>query len=552
MAKTTEKKAVSMPGYSPILVFGLSGRIGSGCTFVRDKLHQQLAVFGYETIIIDVADSFLQNFDKFLEQGEPACAVGQVASVPLNSPANRVREYQDRGNKLRGAYGDDIIGALCISEGIYPHLEKTNKDLKKRQAFIIDSLKHPSEVDLLRSVFADAFCMVGVVASDRKRKDRLVARKRFSEEDFLELSEIDAEQADNTHGQRTIKAVTRADYFFANDYATKDEITNEAERLLKLVFGIGIQSPRLDEVGMQVAYKSAARSACLSRQVGAAIFDAAGRLISTGHNDVPQACGGLYGPESAGEDKRCWASGDKCYSDEEKRAIVDELMHDFAAAGLFDGEKGGDLKNKIRNTVERSRIRNLIEFTRAVHAEMDAIITVARTAAPGISGSTLYCTTFPCHSCAKHIIDAGIAKVVYLEPYEKSLARRFHGDAINDPFEERDEDKVQFDLYGGVGPARYDAYFLSKPDDRKIDGRFNDKDRQRLTLAPIGAQESGVLWSRIERVAREMETVLKRVDKPPAGTVSVSGQFQKISEIPPVELIVVPRPSSSPPGGNLG
>jgi len=57
---------------------------------------------------------------------------------------------------------------------------------------------------------------------------------------------------------------------------------------------------------------------------------------------------------------------------------------------------------------------------------MDAILALARGGETGIVGSTLYCTNYPCHYCAKHIIAAGINRVVYLEPYEKSLARKLH------------------------------------------------------------------------------------------------------------------------------
>src|SRR4029077_14612650 len=77
-----------------------------------------------------------------------------------------------------------------------------------------------------------------------------------------------------------------------------------------------------------------------------------------------------------------------------------------------------------------SRLTNLTEFVRAVHAEMEAILSAART---GVSTrrAILYCTTFPCHNCAKHIIDAGIKRVVYIEPYAKSLSSTLHEDAIS-------------------------------------------------------------------------------------------------------------------------
>jgi deoxycytidylate deaminase len=73
---------------------------------------------------------------------------------------------------------------------------------------------------------------------------------------------------------------------------------------------------------------------------------------------------------------------------------------------------------------------DITEFGRPVHAEMEAILSCARI---GISPKmgTLYCTTFPCHNCAKHIVAAGIKRVVYVEPYPKSKAEKLHSDSLN-------------------------------------------------------------------------------------------------------------------------
>ena len=43
---------------------------------------------------------------------------------------------------------------------------------------------------------------------------------------------------------------------------------------------------------------------------------------------------------------------------------------------------------------------------------------------------TLFATTFPCHHCARHIVAAGIRRVVYVAPYAKSRAVDLHDDAI--------------------------------------------------------------------------------------------------------------------------
>jgi deoxycytidylate deaminase len=72
---------------------------------------------------------------------------------------------------------------------------------------------------------------------------------------------------------------------------------------------------------------------------------------------------------------------------------------------------------------------NVIEFGRAVHAEMAALMDSARRGVP-VKNATLYCTTFPCHLCARHIVAAGIRRVVYIEPYPKSLAAQLYPDSI--------------------------------------------------------------------------------------------------------------------------
>lgn len=64
---------------------------------------------------------------------------------------------------------------------------------------------------------------------------------------------------------------------------------------------------------------------------------------------------------------------------------------------------------------------------------------------------TLYTTTFPCHNCARHIVAAGISKVYYIEPYEKSLALELHSDSITITGE---ENKVEFLQYEGMGPDK--------------------------------------------------------------------------------------------------
>ena len=100
---------------------------------------------------------------------------------------------------------------------------------------------------------------------------------------------------------------------------------------------------------------------------------------------------------------------------------------------------------------------DIMEFNRDVHAEMSAIGDAARTGV-AVRDATLYCTAFPCHICAKHIVGAGIRRVVYLEPYPKCYAEELHSDSIQIDGD-GSSGKVGFQRFIGISPYRYRDLF---------------------------------------------------------------------------------------------
>ena len=114
------------------------------------------------------------------------------------------------------------------------------------------------------------------------------------------------------------------------------------------------------------------------------------------------------------------------------------------------------LKTLLEN-IEKSGLNDITEYGRVVHAEMDAILGCARR---GISSkdSIMFCTTYPCHNCAKHIIASGISKVIFIEPYPKSKAYDMHDDAIRNA-EDDESEKVLFLPFVGVGPRQFVNFF---------------------------------------------------------------------------------------------
>lgn len=145
--------------------------------------------------------------------------------------------------------------------------------------------------------------------------------------------------------------------------------------------------PGWDEYFMSITRLVATRSTCLRRSVGAIIVKDR-RILTTGYNGAPS---GLA---------HCRDTG--CLRQEQ---------------GVPSGQRA--------------------EICRGLHAEQNAIIQAARHGVC-IAGSTLYCTNQPCVICAKMLINAGIAELVFEDGYPDPLAekmleearvrvRRFHG-----------------------------------------------------------------------------------------------------------------------------
>ena len=116
---------------------------------------------------------------------------------------------------------------------------------------------------------------------------------------------------------------------------------------------------------MKIADVVSQRSTCVKRKVGAVLIKDS-HIISTGYNGAPAGF------------KHC--TSESC-----------------VRKNLKPGEKP--------------------ELCRGIHAEVNCIIQAAIHGTSIKGETTLYTTTFPCMSCLKLIINAGIKKVVYKEGY---------------------------------------------------------------------------------------------------------------------------------------
>jgi deoxycytidylate deaminase len=85
-----------------------------------------------------------------------------------------------------------------------------------------------------------------------------------------------------------------------------------------------------------------------------------------------------------------------------------------------------------------------------LHAEENAIVNLARNGrSVPLERCTLYTTTYPCRLCANKIVNVGIKRLVYLEPYPDQEAKKIleHG-AVRDEFFEGITFKAYSRVYG--------------------------------------------------------------------------------------------------------
>jgi deoxycytidylate deaminase len=127
--------------------------------------------------------------------------------------------------------------------------------------------------------------------------------------------------------------------------------------------------------------------------------------------------------------------------------------------------------------VKDSQLMDIIEFGRILHAEMSALMDAARLGR-AVQGATLFCTTFPCHICAKHIVGSGIDTVYFLEPYPKSAAFTLHPDSIEVEGSSRvhyaNYKKTKFTHFYGISPRRYRDFFEKSLRKNKVTGKSQD------------------------------------------------------------------------------
>lgn len=423
------------------LVIGLVGPVGTELRKVATILEARLTSLHYSTSQVHISTDVIPK-------------IVAVDKKHDGSEFSRISSMMDAGNLARKQSGDNSILALGAAAFISSKREEDENGNKKfipRRVHVIHSLKHPEEVARLRNVYANGFFLIGVHADHERRLRYLREDKRIPDDQAKVLMERDQHEKES-FGQKLRETFHLSDYF-VRFQGHDDELKNNIWRFLDILFGHPNKTPTFDEYAMFMAFSASLRSADLSRQVGAVIAKN-DEVLSTGANDCPKFGGGLYWPKfnqvthdiEDEQDGRDYKRGE-----DSNRVEVEKILKDI----LDRGDKEGINRELLQRTLLGTRIEDLTEFGRVVHAEMEAILCCARNHISS-RGSTLYCTTYPCHNCAKHIVASGIYRVVFIEPYPKSKAAVFHPDSIEaGPVDGGPNNKTVFESFVGVGPRRF-------------------------------------------------------------------------------------------------
>jgi dCMP deaminase len=318
------------------MIIGLTGKNGSGKTAVCEYL--QSRGFEYRSLSDEIRD--------------------EIRSRGLEINRGILIEV---GNELREKLGPGILA------------ERILNNLGEDRNYVIDSIRNPHEVEVLRR--RPDFTLLALEAEGTIRFER--SRKRGREnaaQTILQFIEEESRELDsnNPANQQLQTTQAKADLVITNN-GTLEELHQRLDEALPPLMS-RFQRPSWDEYFMNIAKVVAMRGNCMKRKVAAIIVKDL-RVVSTGYNGTPRGA------------KNCNEGGcPRCNGMAASGTALDECL--------------------------------------CCHGEENAI-TQAAYHGTSLKGATLYTTYAPCLLCTKMIINSGIVEVVYNRDYpmnERALA----------------------------------------------------------------------------------------------------------------------------------
>src|SRR6478609_7284013 len=209
----------------PEIVLGLAGPIGTDLGAVADKISSELRAYKYETDIIRISGLLKQ-----------LCSPSVVERIDALSEDERIDTLMNVGDWLRCELGIGAAAIPAVIEEIrrfrqnFLIAENCDVEFEKielyNRCYLLNSLKHPDEVSLLRDIYGDKFVLVSVVAPQEVRRARLISKisKSYSTTEDVKFGDIadaliakDRQRVDAELGQSIGDTFPLADFFLRSD-----------------------------------------------------------------------------------------------------------------------------------------------------------------------------------------------------------------------------------------------------------------------------------------------------------------------------------------------
>lgn len=485
------------------IIIGLAGGLGVDFDEIAESLTSELQRTGYHVVTIHISEHFAKR----------------------NSTSKFAECYwkMQYGTKQRQIHGNDFWARKVIEKIFFIRPDLSFK--YKKIIYLIRSLKHKEELELLANVYGKNFISIAIFNDadvslnylEKKLKLKHMnvvdAEKQMQmiNQELLLTADMDVHKAEDlyledtyspekdkdkntlarfllrkdqeeTHpelkkyGQNLFKCYSVANYFIYQN----SELEKQIQRFISVLFSDPFAEPTFAEYFMFCAQATAYRSLDLDRQVGAVIVNKEHELVASGFNDVSKVGGGYsHNDKNDQRDFKQAYDFNHIHLDQIAKKIAEKLH----------------LATKDQNLL-REEISGITEFKRSTHAEMAALLDAARRGI-AVRDGTIYVNTYPCHNCTKHIIAAGIRKVVFLHPYTKSKARAMYRSMIRHGLLDVDvsqKDVIVFEPFLGISPNRFMQTFANDKETRLeiIDGKETGKPISWRLTGRVPAKNSGV------------------------------------------------------------
>ena len=348
----------------------------------------------------------------------------RVFSSVLQRWGNNIRSYDTPVEPKEKEIS--MYAPACLARKINQFVKlihRKNKNNDDYTHIVIDALRNPYEVLFFREKYA-AFYLMSINTSEQLRRDILIERGY----DRFTITDLDEKESDNksfTNSYQEIdinKCIELSDIFVTHDgsnYRENRKLNNQIITYLALIRHPGLVPPSPMERIMQIAYTAKLNSGCLSRQVGAVVTNANYSVQAVGWNTVAQGqtpCSlRCLTDLMSGEDPVAYSEFEKQDTVFHKSTTLLNDKYKAAKDSLIGLPNAYCFKDIHTRTAQKQRFNQV--HTRALHAEENAFLQLAKYGTEGIKGGKLFTTSSCCELCGKKAYQLGIKEIFYIDSY---------------------------------------------------------------------------------------------------------------------------------------